>query len=372
MIDEDVLHQALREAAETIRIPEEATQRILAAAQTPAPKSHRQPPPRVIPQGKRGRMALIAAAVIVVVGGISFPLLSSTDASKTISASTSTVHGSPSSGSAGTKQAVTPAPVNGSAGAAGGSASAAPAAPATPATPSLPPGSVGQSAKVVAKGSVNLTVGDGTLQSALAKLTNLVVGDGGFVASTQAQIGPGTSSNSSTGTVVLQVPQASFASLLSQVQKVGHATSVTTTSTDVTGQVVDLQARIDALQASRQQYLTILTKASTIGDILAVQSQLDSLQTQIEQLQGQLNVLNGETTYGTLTVSLTEAGQRPVAPAPQSTGVIKAWHDGVGGFVSGFEWLVRIAGPTLFVLLCLAALVVLGRFGWRAVRRRML
>jgi hypothetical protein len=370
MIDEDVLHEALREAAEVIEIPDGATQRILAAAHTPAPQTRPHRPEHVLPQGKRGRMALIAAAVIVVAGGISFPLLhSTTSTSKTVAAGPSTgstLHGSSGSvgsgtngsGSAGIAQA--PAPASSS------------AAPASPAAPSLPPGSVGQSAKVVAKGSVNLTIGDGTLQSALATLTNLVAGDGGFVASTQAQIGPGASSNSSSGTVVLQVPQPSFASLLSQVQKVGHASSVTTTSTDVTGQVVDLQARITALQASRQQYLTILSKALTIGDILAVQSQLDSLQTQIEQLQGQLDVLNSETTYGTLTVSLTEAGQRPVAPAPQSMGLIKAWHDGIGGFVSGFEWLVRIAGPTLFALLLLVALVVLGRFGWRAVRRRML
>ncbi|HEX3461306.1 MAG TPA: DUF4349 domain-containing protein, partial [Acidimicrobiales bacterium] len=311
MIDEDVLHQALRETTDAIEIPEGAIPRILAAAQTPAPKTHPPRPQRLIPQRRRGRMALIGAGVVLVAGGISFPLLSSShNASKTIAAGTSAgpaLHGPTSSGPL---PAVTPAPSAGSPGAAG--ASAAPALPASPAAPSLPPGSVGQSAKVVAKGSVNLTVGDGTLQSSLARLTTLVVGDGGFVASTQAQIGPGSSSNSSSGTVVLQVPEASFASLLSQVQKVGHATSVTTTSTDVTGQVVDLQARIDALQASRQQYLTILSKASTIGDILAVQSQLDSLQTQIEQLQGQLNVLNGETTYGTLTVSLSESGQRPV------------------------------------------------------------
>jgi hypothetical protein len=368
MIDEDVLQEALCEVADVIEIPDGATQRILAAAHAPAPQTRPHRPEHVIPQGKRGRMALIAAAVIVVAGGISFPLLHSTPSTSTTVAAGpstgSTPHGSSGSVGSGSNGA-------GSAGIAQAPAPAS-AAPTSPATPSLPPGSVGQSAKVVAKGSVNLTIGDGTLQSALAKLTNLVVGDGGFVASTQAQIGPGASSNSSSGTVVLQVPQPSFASLLSQVQRVGHASSVTTTSTDVTGQVVDLQARITALQASRQQYLTILSKASTIGDILAVQSQLDSLQTQIEQLQGQLDVLNSETTYGTLTVSLTEAGQRLVAPPPQSTGLIKAWHDGIGGFVSGFEWLVRIAGPTLFALLLLIALVVLGRFGWRAVRRRML
>jgi hypothetical protein len=238
--------------------------------------------------------------------------------------------------------------------------------------PPLPPGSVGQSAKVESNGSINLTIGDGKLQSVLAKLTDLAVGAGGFVANTQAQVGAGGSVTPSSGTIVLRVPEPSFATIVSQVQQTGHATSVTTTSTDVTGQYVDLQARITALQASRQQYLTIMAQATSIGDILAVQSQLDTLQSQIEQLQGQLSVLNDETTYGTLTVSLVEAGQRPIPPVPARTGLDKAWHDGIGGFVSGFEWLLRIAGTTLFVLLCLAALVVLGRWAWRATRRQML
>ena len=58
------------------------------------------------------------------------------------------------------------------------------------------------------------------------------------------------------------------------------------------GQYVDLQSRITALQDSRQQYLTILAKATTVGDVLAVQEQLDGIQSQIEQLQGQLQVLS--------------------------------------------------------------------------------
>jgi len=370
MIDEDVLSEALRDAAETMEVPEGATDRILAAAQARVPTNHPHRLRQVMPAGPRGRIALVAAAAIVVAGGISFPLLTSTSSpSKTVAVGPSTA-GSTLHGSAGSSSAGSGAVAPGSAGIAAAPASG-PNVPVSPTAPSLPPGSVGQSAKVEAKGSVSLTIADGSLESVLGKLTNLVAADGGFVASTQAQIGPGAG-NSSTGSVVLQVPEPSFASLLAQVQRVGHASSVTTTSTDVTGQVVDLQARITALQASRQQYLTILSKATSIGDILAVQSQLDSLQTQIEQLQGQLDVLNSETTYGTLTVSLTESGQRPVAPAPQSTGLIKAWHDGIGGFISGFEWLIRIAGPTLFALLCLAALVVLGRLAWRAVRRRML
>ncbi len=374
MIDEDVLAEALRNAAEEIEIPEGASQRILTAAQTFRPTASSTRLRTLVPQGSRGRAVLVAAVVILVAAGITLPLLAtSSSPSKTVVAGPLHVPSVPSSSAPGSVGSGTLGPEPASnAPAVGSPATGGTAVPPSPSVPPLPTGSVGQSAKVEAKGSVSLTVGDGKLSSAMTKLTTLVAGFGGFVASSQSQLGPGDATNPSTGTIVLQVPESSFASLLAQVQKVGHTTSVTTTSTDVTGQVVDLQARISALQASRQQYLTILSKATTIGDILAVQSQLDSLQTQIEQLQGQLDVLNSETTYGTLTVSVAEAGKSPAPPPQPSSGLGKAWHDGVHGFVAGFDWLVRIAGPTLFVLLCLAALAMLGRFGWRAVRRRML
>jgi hypothetical protein len=97
------------------------------------------------------------------------------------------------------------------------------------------------------------------------------------------------------------------------------------------------------------------------------------LQSQIEQLQGQLQVLTSETAYSTLTVTVNEAtpGHHHSSPAAPS-GIDKAWHDSVHGFVNGVEWLVRGAGPTLFVLLILGILVVGGRLLWRRVQRHNL
>jgi hypothetical protein len=316
--------------------------------------------------------------VILVVGGFTVSDLATEGSSgRTIATgageSRPAVQGSaasPGSSSAGPSIAGRQAPSN-SAGTGGVTAPSTGTGGST-AVPRLPTGTVGQSARVVARGSLYLTIGRGKLGSVLTTLTQLVAGDGGFVASSQAQIGGSGSTGPSSGTVVLRVPQASFGTMVTQVERVGHATSVSTDSTDVTGQYVDLQARITALQASRQQYLTIMSQATSIGDILAVQSQLDTLQSQIEQLQGQLNVLNDETTYGTLTVTLTEAGHRALPPPRPQSGLARAWHDGIDGFVSGVEWLIRIAGTTLFVLLFVAALVLLGRWAWRAGRRRML
>jgi hypothetical protein len=231
---------------------------------------------------------------------------------------------------------------------------------------------VGQSAKVVTTGSVDLAIGNGSLNSVVSKLTQLTVGDGGFVAKSQLQLGSVAAGSTSYGSLVLQVPQPLFNDLVKHVEEIGKVTSESSTSTDVTGQYVDLQARISALQASRQQYLTILSKATSIGDILSVQNQIDTIQGQIEQLQGQLDLLNSQTTYATLTVSLSQQGHPVPPPPPPSSGISRAWHDSVNGFTSGFEWLVRIAGRTLFVLVLLAALFVAGRWVWRTSRRRLL
>jgi hypothetical protein len=174
------------------------------------------------------------------------------------------------------------------------------------------------------------------------------------------------------GSVTLQVPVGNFTAMLAQAQKVGRTTGLTTNATDVTGQYVDLQSRIAALQASRQQYLTILTKANTVGDVLAVQSQVDTIQSQIEQLQGQLQVLTSQTSYSKLTVDVGEgAVPAPTPPAPEP-GVVRAWHESLGGFVTGVDGLIRIAGPLLFALVCAAVAILGGRALWRRLQRHRL
>jgi hypothetical protein len=232
----------------------------------------------------------------------------------------------------------------------------------------LAPGSAGMSQRIESSGSVDLSVKGGQIEPKFTVLGALVSGDGGSVISTQAQVGNRTSSHFAYGIIVLQVPQRMFSSLVNQVQHVGHATSINTSSTNVTGQYVDLRARIAAQEASRRQYLTIMTRAGSISDVLAVQRQLDTIQSQIEQLQGQLNVLNNQTTYGSLTVNLTTSTQPPIVV--HRSGLSKAWHDAISGFVAGFEWLIRISGPVLFAVLCLGALLAVGRFAWRVTRRR--
>jgi hypothetical protein len=267
-------------------------------------------------------------------------------------------------------KAAAPSPTNGSSAQLGASTPAV-TVPTSPTAPSLPSGAVGQSSKIEQTGSLGLTVRKGALGRTMTRLTALAGSVGGFVASSQTQSSAGAG-GAPYGSITLQVPVDTFASVLKQAQSFGSTSSLTTHATNVTGQYVNLQARISALQTSEQQYLTIMSKATTVGDVLSVQEQIDTIQSQIEQLQGQLQLLTSETSFSTLAVTLNEPTP-PVPPGPlPESGVVRAWHNSVDGFLSGVDGLIRLAGPLLFALLCLAVLVVGGRALWRRYQRHNL
>lgn len=218
-------------------------------------------------------------------------------------------------------------------------------------------------------GALTVGVRAAQIQADIGRLMALAQGLGGFVASTETQSASSGSGSPAQGTVTLQVPVGGFATAVSDARGLGKVATLSTQAEDVTGQYVDLQAQITAAEDTRQQYLTIMAKAKTVGSVLAVQAQLDDVQSQLQQLQGELKQLSSETTYATLAVTLTQRALPP--PPPRRVGsLLAAWRAAVGGFVAGFEAVVRVAGPLSFALLLVAALYLVGRYIWRLRRRR--
>jgi len=370
--DEEMMKRALQEAADDFAISEGAVERILDEARDSAALDDSPRIRAFIHRNGRVRSTLLAAAACIVLLAVAVPLFNSEVQPKATNAST-VIRGTGQTGShVGASGALLPASeskdLHGATVATG-----APTLSITPTSAKVSKNasqSAQSSLRVEEVGMIELVVGGTRFQSTLTQLTGFATTDGGFVTSTQSHIGTKANHTYSSGTIVLSVPERNFTMLVDQVRHAGDATSVSTSATDVTGQYVDLQARINALEVSRTQYLRIMSRTNSIGGILSVQEQLDSIQSQIEQLQAQLNLLNSETTYATLTVSLSVAGHHVVPPAQPRTGVNKAWHESLHGFAAGVEWLIRIAGPLLFALLLLAALLLLGRWTWRATERR--
>ncbi len=226
-----------------------------------------------------------------------------------------------------------------------------------------------RSARVVQNGQLSLEVGHGKVQPALDRLTSIAIGSGGYVSDSKSEQGDGTPS----GTTTLRVPVAHFPSVETQARRIGHVVSINTSATDVTAAYVDLGARIDALSQTRATYLTLLSRATSIGDTLAVQQQIQQVQTQLEQLQGQQKVLADSSDLATLAVSVTEAGNPPPPVTHTASGFGKAWHEAASGFNTGLKAIIRIAGPLLLVALVLALIAAIGylaRLAYRRIRQR--
>ena len=86
----------------------------------------------------------------------------------------------------------------------------------------------------------------------------------------------------------------------------GPGTKVVAERTDaveVTGQIVDLEARIKNLRASETALQAIAAEAVRVSDVLEVQAQLTQVRGEIEQLTAQLANLENQTSYATLTAT---------------------------------------------------------------------
>jgi hypothetical protein len=138
----------------------------------------------------------------------------------------------------------------------------------------------------------------------------------------------------------------------------------------VTSEYVDVKARITALEATRDSFLDLLSRAKTIGDTLAVQQHVTTVQTQIEELQGQLQVLRDQSEMSTLTVTV---DQHPTA-APRThhrSGLSAALHRSIDRFLNGVEVIIGALGPLLLIALLLAVGWVTARLAYRRLRRRL-
>ena len=224
----------------------------------------------------------------------------------------------------------------------------------------------GASPRIVETGTASLQVRQGQVPAALEQLRSTATQLGGLVAASSSESG-----SSPTGSVKLRVPVARFADLMARLPRIGTVVSSDSSSKDVTGQYVDLQARLTALTATRNTYLTMLGKATTIGDTLAVQQRLDDIQQQIEQIQGQQKVLADESSLATLDVNVSEKGAPVTVPPSHDSGFTGAVHRAWDRFTGGLEAVVAASGTFALVLIALAIAGVAGRILYRSVRRRL-
>lgn len=109
----------------------------------------------------------------------------------------------------------------------------------------------------------------------------------------------------------------------------GRLISTNKNTQDVSGDYVDTQSRLKNLRGEQERLLTLLSHASVLGDILAIDQRLTDVEGQIEQIEAHLNQLNGQTSFYTIAITL-QPSQGLLSPPPAAWSLGQIWQTAVG------------------------------------------
>jgi DNA repair exonuclease SbcCD ATPase subunit len=145
-------------------------------------------------------------------------------------------------------------------------------------------------------------------------------------------------------------------------------------SQDVTEEYVDLEARVESLEAARQRLLEIMQEARVTKDLLEAEQQLTQREAEIESLKGRMQYLEQSARLSSIWIELQPyILSQPVGdqwrPAETARRAVDALMDGLRGFGDFLIFFAIAVLPWLVVIgLVVLLLVALVRW-WVRVRR---
>ncbi len=162
---------------------------------------------------------------------------------------------------------------------------------------------------LVRYGNVSLEVSDA--DASLKSITKLIARVGGYL-SASSRSGTGAETYVS---ATFRVPADSFDTVMSGLREEGEVLYEDVSSYEVTMQLVDLEARLKNLRASEAAFLELLGRASSVSDVLLVQTELSRVQGDIESYEAQRSALADQVAMTSISVTLT----LPVSPVDDAS-----------------------------------------------------
>ena len=161
--------------------------------------------------------------------------------------------------------------------------------------------------------------------------------------------------------ITVRVPADGLQSLVDQLSGLGEVTASSISRQDVTEVTLDLQARVDAAQASVDRLTELMSQAGSLSDLIAAEAALAERQATLESYQQQLKYYDEQVAMSTLTVTLTEPVETVAAdPAGFGDGLAAGWN----GLVATLNAIVIAIG---FLIPWVLILAVIGLIVWGIV-----
>lgn len=140
--------------------------------------------------------------------------------------------------------------------------------------------------------------------------------------------------------LTVRIPAGVLTDTLDELRELGEARHLSLTRQDVTLEVTDLDARIQALEVSIDRLQALMSQAGSVADLLAAENALTERQAELDSLRAQRSYLAEQVALSTIYLSLLPEATTP-EPAPGGF-----W----GGVQTGWAALVTFFNRVVVVL----------------------
>jgi anti-sigma factor RsiW len=157
-------------------------------------------------------------------------------------------------------------------------------------------------------------------------------------------------------TAMLRIPAKDLDAALVGLRRLGRVTSENQEAQDVTGQYVDLTARLHNGQETEQRLIQVLReRTGKVGDVLQVEEQIARVRGEIEQMEAERKTMESQVRYASIQLRLVEEYKAPLSVTQPTTGT-RLNNAFVEGFRSAADMVLDLvtfvlgAGPSLILI----------------------
>ena len=199
--------------------------------------------------------------------------------------------------------------------------------------------------------TVSLSLSTRSFEEDLAKLNTALADQNGYVEYSDIAADRGSLRYAS---MTLRIPKDNLDAYLRQVTGVGQTVSITESREDVSERYSDTATRLQTQTTKMERLLDLLSKASLVEDILAIEREIADTQYQIDSLTGSLQGMDSKVDYSTVQLYIAEEVLSPSADQLSLTERIRlavsdAWMITLK-FLENFVILLSVSLPYLALL----------------------
>jgi hypothetical protein len=185
----------------------------------------------------------------------------------------------------------------------------------------------GGSPFIIKQGQIRLLVKD--TDQAIDRLTQITSDSGGYIVSNRVWFEPFLQENYKYASYTIAVPADQFEEALRRLRNLAiRVVDESESGQDVSQEYVDLQSRLNNLEATRDRIRGFLDKAVTIDESLRINQELSNIEDQMEQVKGRMNYLSNRAAFSTIAVQLDPDLPTVATPTPTPTPTPAGWDPG--------------------------------------------